>query len=63
EPSMNQHFSTHAASPSLRSTRLPNGVTVVTEPMPGVATASLGAHGAERGERADEARSEDRSEA
>ena len=34
--------STHAASPSLRTTQLPNGVTVVTEPMPGVATASLG---------------------
>ena len=39
---MNQHFTTHAASPSLRITRLANGVTVVTEPMPGVATASLG---------------------
>ncbi|MBY0252905.1 MAG: insulinase family protein, partial [Methylobacterium organophilum] len=54
---MNQHFSTHAASPSLRTTRLPNGVTVVTEPMPGVATASLGVWvgAGSRNERADEA--------
>ena len=39
---MNQHFATHAASPDLRVTALENGVTVVTEAMPGVATASLG---------------------
>ena len=54
---MNQHFSTHAASPSLRTTRLDNGVTVVTEPMPGVATASLGVWvgAGSRNERADEA--------
>ena len=53
---MNQHFSTHAASPTLRVTRLPNGVTIVTEPMPGVATASLGVWvgAGSRHERADE---------
>ncbi|MDP4023397.1 pitrilysin family protein [Methylobacterium sp. NEAU 140] len=53
---MNQHFSTHAASPSLRITRLANGVTVATEPMPGVATASLGVWvgAGSRHERADE---------
>ncbi|ACA16799.1 processing peptidase [Methylobacterium sp. 4-46] len=39
---MNQHFSTFGASPTLRVTRLPNGFTVATEPMPGVATATLG---------------------
>ena len=39
---MNQHFATHAASPDLRVTTLPNGVTIVTEAMPGVDTASLG---------------------
>jgi predicted Zn-dependent peptidase len=39
---MNQHFATHGASPDLRITRLDNGVTVVTEAMPGVATATLG---------------------
>ena len=39
---MNQHFATHAASPGLRITTLDNGVTVATEAMPGVATATLG---------------------
>lgn len=39
---MNQHFATHAASPGLRITTLDNGVTVATEKMPGVATATLG---------------------
>ncbi|MFE1600389.1 M16 family metallopeptidase [Methylobacterium sp. ID0610] len=39
---MNEHFATFGASPSLRITRLPNGLTVATEPMPGVATATLG---------------------
>ncbi|GJD54608.1 M16 family metallopeptidase [Methylobacterium dankookense] len=39
---MNQHFATHGASPSLRVTRLDNGLTVATEAMPGVATATLG---------------------
>lgn len=53
---MNEHFSTHAASPTLKVTRLANGVTVVTEPMPGVATASLGVWvgAGSRHERADE---------
>ncbi|WP_375454736.1 M16 family metallopeptidase [uncultured Methylobacterium sp.] len=39
---MNRHFATHAASPGLRITTLDNGVTVATEAMPGVATATLG---------------------
>lgn len=39
---MNQHFATHGASPGLKITRLENGLTVVTEAMPGVATATLG---------------------
>ncbi|NEU11575.1 insulinase family protein [Methylobacterium sp. BTF04] len=39
---MNQHFATHGASPGLKITRLDNGLTVVTEAMPGVATATLG---------------------
>ncbi len=39
---MNQHFATHGASPDLKVTRLDNGLTVVTEAMPGVATATLG---------------------
>ena len=39
---MNQHFSTFGASPSLKITKLDNGLTVVTEAIPGVATASLG---------------------
>ena len=39
---MNQHFATHGASPSLRVTRLSNGISVATEAMPGVATATLG---------------------
>ncbi|KQU23905.1 peptidase M16 [Methylobacterium sp. Leaf94] len=39
---MNQHFATHGASPDLKITKLDNGVTVVTEAMPGVATATLG---------------------
>ncbi|WP_375465166.1 M16 family metallopeptidase [uncultured Methylobacterium sp.] len=39
---MNRHFATHAASPDLRVTVLDNGVTVATEAMPGVATATLG---------------------
>ncbi len=39
---MNQHFATHGASPDLKITRLDNGLTVVTEAMPGVATATLG---------------------
>ncbi|WP_407522564.1 M16 family metallopeptidase [Methylobacterium oryzisoli] len=39
---MNEHFATFGASPSLRLTHLPNGLTVATEPMPGVATATLG---------------------
>jgi predicted Zn-dependent peptidase len=53
---MNQHFDTHGASPSLRVTRLPNGVTVATEAMPGVATATLGVWvgAGSRHERADE---------
>ncbi|MFD0935792.1 M16 family metallopeptidase, partial [Methylobacterium trifolii] len=53
---MNQHFATHAASPSLRIERLDNGVTVVTEAMPGVATATLGVWvgAGSRHERADE---------
>ncbi|MGU3540158.1 M16 family metallopeptidase [Methylobacterium sp. A54F] len=53
---MNQHFTTHGASPSLRITRLPNGVTVATEAMPGVATATLGVWvgAGSRHERADE---------
>ncbi len=53
---MNQHFDTHGASPSLRVTRLANGVTVATEAMPGVATATLGVWvgAGSRHERADE---------
>ena len=39
---MNQHFAIHATSPGLRITTLDNGVTVTTEAMPGVATATLG---------------------
>lgn len=39
---MNQHFATLGASPELKITRLPNGLTVVTEAMPGLATATLG---------------------
>lgn len=39
---MNQHFATLGASPDLKITRLPNGLTVVTEAMPGLATATLG---------------------
>ncbi|WP_298966298.1 pitrilysin family protein [uncultured Methylobacterium sp.] len=39
---MNQHFAAFGASPSLRLTRLANGLTVATEAMPGVATATLG---------------------
>ena len=39
---MNEHFATHGASPRLRTTVLPNGLTVTTEAMPGVATATLG---------------------
>jgi predicted Zn-dependent peptidase len=39
---VNKHFATFGASPSLRITHLPNGLTVATEPMPGVATATLG---------------------
>ncbi|MGY2052336.1 M16 family metallopeptidase [Methylobacterium sp. JK268] len=39
---MNEHFATFGASPDLRITRLANGLTVATEPMPGVATATLG---------------------
>lgn len=39
---MNEHFSTHGASPALRVTTLDNGLTVATEAMPGVATATLG---------------------
>ncbi len=31
---MNQHFATLGASPDLKITRLPNGLTVVTEAMP-----------------------------
>ena len=53
---MNRHFATHAASPGLRITKLDNGVTVVTEAMPGVATATLGVWlgAGSRHERADE---------
>ncbi|AWN38631.1 M16 family metallopeptidase [Methylobacterium radiodurans] len=53
---MNRHFDTHGASPSLRVTRLANGVTVATEAMPGVATATLGVWvgAGSRHERADE---------
>ena len=39
---MNEHFTTVGASPSLRITRLDNGLTVATEAIPGVATATLG---------------------
>ncbi|GJE25669.1 M16 family metallopeptidase [Methylobacterium organophilum] len=39
---MNQHFSTFGASPGLRVSRLANGLTVATEAIPGVATATLG---------------------
>ncbi len=39
---MNQHFATLGASPDLKITRLPNGLTIVTEAMPGLATATLG---------------------
>lgn len=39
---MNQHFATLGASPDLKITRLPNGLTIATEAMPGVATATLG---------------------
>ncbi|AWB21294.1 insulinase family protein [Methylobacterium currus] len=39
---MNQHFATLGASPDLKITRLSNGLTVATEAMPGVATATLG---------------------
>ncbi|AWN46278.1 peptidase M16 [Methylobacterium terrae] len=39
---MNQHFATLGASPDLKITRLQNGLTVATEAMPGVATATLG---------------------
>ncbi|KMO40758.1 M16 family metallopeptidase [Methylobacterium aquaticum] len=39
---MNQHFATLGASPDLKITRLANGLTVVTEAMPGLATATLG---------------------
>ena len=53
---MNQHFATHGASPDLKITKLDNGVTVVTEAMPGVATATLGVWvgAGSRHERADE---------
>ena len=39
---MNQHFSTFGASPGLTVSRLDNGLTVATETIPGVATATLG---------------------
>lgn len=39
---MNRHFSTFGASPSLKITKLGNGLTVATEAIPGVATATLG---------------------
>ncbi|GJD50648.1 putative zinc protease [Methylobacterium crusticola] len=39
---MNQHFATLGASPDLKITRLANGLTVATEAMPGLATATLG---------------------
>ncbi len=39
---MNRHFSTYGASPGLKITTLANGLTVATEDIPGVATASLG---------------------
>ncbi|WP_232631621.1 M16 family metallopeptidase [Methylobacterium sp. Leaf118] len=39
---MNQHFSTFGASPGLTVSRLANGLTVATETIPGVATATLG---------------------
>ncbi|GJD94559.1 M16 family metallopeptidase [Methylobacterium iners] len=53
---MNQHFATHGASPDLKITRLANGLTVATEAMPGVATATLGVWvgAGSRHERADE---------
>src|SRR4051812_1305894 len=53
---MNRHFATHGASPDLRVTRLDNGITVATEAMPGVATATLGVYvgAGSRHERADE---------
>jgi predicted Zn-dependent peptidase len=53
---MNRHFETHGASPDLKITRLRNGLTVATEAMPGVATATLGVYvgAGSRHERADE---------
>lgn len=53
---MNQHFATHGASPDLKITKLDNGVTVVSEAMPDVATATLGVWvgAGSRHERADE---------
>ncbi|WP_336486105.1 M16 family metallopeptidase [Methylobacterium nigriterrae] len=53
---MNRHFATHGASPDLKVTRLDNGITVATEAMPGVATATLGVYvgAGSRHERADE---------
>ena len=53
---MNQHFSTFGASPGLTVTRLDNGLTVATETIPGVATATLGVWvgAGSRHERADE---------
>ncbi|HEV7438342.1 MAG TPA: pitrilysin family protein [Methylobacterium sp.] len=53
---MNRHFDTHGASPDLKITRLGNGLTVATEAMPGVATATLGVYvgAGSRHERADE---------
>ena len=53
---MNQHFSTFGASPGLTVSRLDNGLTVATETIPGVATATLGVWvgAGSRHERADE---------
>ncbi|WP_132249580.1 M16 family metallopeptidase [Methylobacterium segetis] len=53
---MNRHFATHGASPGLKVSRLANGLTVTTEAMPGVATATLGVWvgAGSRHERADE---------
>ncbi|GJE57882.1 M16 family metallopeptidase [Methylobacterium thuringiense] len=41
---MNEHFSTFGASPDLKIARLANGLTIATEAIPGVATASLGVY-------------------
>lgn len=53
---MNEHFSTFGASPGLKISTLGNGLTVATEAIPGVATASVGVWvgAGSRNERAEE---------